>query len=198
MEVSQRLRKAGRNEVNRYSWLSLQRDVTDCIEAIHEMLFVVQSLNPVQLVTPWTEAHQASLSFTLPEIAQTHVHWARDAIQPSHLLSPFLLLPSIFPSIRVFSNESFHSYPMKCLQEIIKTISQLVSPKLPHKNVHLSTKIIDLSLLSTLPRHILPTESNPVSSYANGLHNIDPTNPNTLSLFLSLFPSLFCTLYTWW
>ena len=45
----------------------------------------------------------------LPEISQTHVHWVSDAIQPSHPLSsppPFLLLPSIFPSIRVFSNES--------------------------------------------------------------------------------------------
>ena len=41
----------------------------------------------------------------LPEFAQTHVHWAGDAIQPSHPLSPLLLLPSIFPSIRVFSSE---------------------------------------------------------------------------------------------
>ena len=42
----------------------------------------------------------------LPELAQPHVHWASDAMQPSHGLLPFLLLPSIFPSIRVFSNES--------------------------------------------------------------------------------------------
>ena len=42
----------------------------------------------------------------LPEFIQTHVHWAGDAIQPSHPLSSPLLLPSIFPSIRVFSNES--------------------------------------------------------------------------------------------
>ena len=40
----------------------------------------------------------------LPEFAQTHVHQVGDAIQPFHpLLS---LSPSIFPSIRVFSNES--------------------------------------------------------------------------------------------
>ena len=38
----------------------------------------------------------------LPEFAQTHIHWVGDAIQPSHPL----LLPSISPSIRVFSNES--------------------------------------------------------------------------------------------
>ena len=44
---------------------------------------VVQSLSRVWLfVTPWTSAHQASLSFTI-----THVHWIGDAIQPSHPLS---------------------------------------------------------------------------------------------------------------
>ena len=42
----------------------------------------------------------------LPEPTQTHVHWVGDAIQQSHPLSPLLLLPSIFPSIRIFSNES--------------------------------------------------------------------------------------------
>ena len=41
----------------------------------------------------------------LPELAQTHVHWVSDAIQLSHPLFLFLLLPSVFPSIRVFSNE---------------------------------------------------------------------------------------------
>ena len=41
-----------------------------------------------------------------PEITQTHVHLVSNVIQPSHPLSPLLLLPSIFPSIRVFTNES--------------------------------------------------------------------------------------------
>ena len=41
----------------------------------------------------------------LLEFAQTHVHWVSDAIQPSHPLLPLFLLLSIFPSIRVFSNE---------------------------------------------------------------------------------------------
>ena len=44
-----------------------------------------------------------SVLHCLPEFAQTHAHWAGDAIQPFH---PLLLLPSISPSIRVFSNES--------------------------------------------------------------------------------------------
>ena len=41
----------------------------------------------------------------LLEFAQTHVHWVDDAIQPTILCHPLLLLPSIFPCIRVFSNE---------------------------------------------------------------------------------------------
>jgi len=42
----------------------------------------------------------------LLELAQTHVHCVSNAIQPSHPLSSPLLQPSIFPSIRIFSNES--------------------------------------------------------------------------------------------
>ena len=42
----------------------------------------------------------------LSELAQTYVHWVSDAIQPSILCCPLLLLPPIPPSIRVFSNES--------------------------------------------------------------------------------------------
>ena len=40
----------------------------------------------------------------LPELAQTHVHWVSDAVQPSHVCH-LILLSSIFPSIRVFSTE---------------------------------------------------------------------------------------------
>ena len=47
----------------------------------------------------------------LSEFAQTHIHWVSDAIQPSNPLQPLLLLPSIFPSIRVFSNES--AFPIR-------------------------------------------------------------------------------------
>ena len=57
--------------------------------------------DPTDCSTPGFPVHHHLL-----ELTQTHVHWVGDAIQPSHpLLSP-LLLPSIFPSIRVFSNES--------------------------------------------------------------------------------------------
>ena len=42
----------------------------------------------------------------LSELAQTHVHRVGDAIQHLILCGPLLLLPSIFPSVKVFSNES--------------------------------------------------------------------------------------------
>ena len=42
----------------------------------------------------------------IPEHAQTHVHWVSDVIKQFHPLLPPSLLPSNFPSIRVFSNES--------------------------------------------------------------------------------------------
>ena len=68
----------------------------------------VQSLSCVRLfATPWTAACQASLSFT--------ISWSllklmsTESVMPSNCLilcCPLSLLPSIFPSIRVFSNES--------------------------------------------------------------------------------------------
>ena len=57
--------------------------------------------DPMNCSTPGLPVHHQ-----LQEFTQTHVHWVGKAIQPSHPLSPLLLLPSIFPSIRVFSNES--------------------------------------------------------------------------------------------
>ena len=68
----------------------------------------VQPLSHVQLfTTPWTAAHQASLSIinsqSLPELMSIEV-----VMPPNHLIlcHPLLLLPLIFSSIRVFSNES--------------------------------------------------------------------------------------------
>ena len=43
------------------------------------------------------------VQYQLLKLTQTHVHWVGNVIQPSHLLSSPLLLPSICPSIRVFS-----------------------------------------------------------------------------------------------
>ena len=75
---------------------------------VHLSVSSVQSLSCVQLfVAPWTKACQASLSInncqSLPKLIST------ESVMPcNHLVlcHPLILLPSIFPSITVFSNES--------------------------------------------------------------------------------------------
>ena len=57
--------------------------------------------DPMNHSVPGLPVHQQ-----LPESTQTHVHWVGDVIQPSHPLSSPFPPASIFPSIRVFSNES--------------------------------------------------------------------------------------------
>ena len=68
----------------------------------------VQSLSRVRLfATPWTTAHQASLSITNSQSLPKPM--SIESVMPSNhliLCCPLLLLPSIFPNIRVFSNES--------------------------------------------------------------------------------------------
>ena len=69
---------------------------------------VVQSLSRVPLfVTPWTAAHHASLSFTTSWSLLKLISF-KSVMPSNHLIlcNPLLLLPLIFPSIRVFSNES--------------------------------------------------------------------------------------------
>ena len=71
------------------------------------IVFVVQLLSCVQLfATPWTAASQASLSFTISQRLLKLM--SIEAVMPSNhlvLCCPLLLLPSVFPRIRVFSNE---------------------------------------------------------------------------------------------
>ena len=70
--------------------------------------FVVQSLSHVWLfATPWTAAHQAPLSFTISWTLLKFMS-IKSVMLSNHLIlcHPLLLLLSVFPSIRVFSNES--------------------------------------------------------------------------------------------
>ena len=71
------------------------------------MVIVVQSLSHVQLfVTLWTATHQASLSFTISRPLRKLM--SIKSVMPSNclILCRSLLLPSIFPCIKVFYNES--------------------------------------------------------------------------------------------
>ena len=68
----------------------------------------VQSLSCVRLfVTPWTTAHQGSLSITNSR-SLLKLMPIKLVMPSNHLIlcRPLLLLPSVFPSVRVFSNES--------------------------------------------------------------------------------------------
>ena len=74
---------------------------------IYSIKYQFSSVMSSSFVTPWTAARQASLSITnswsLLKLMSI------DSVMPSNhliLCRPLLLLPSIFPSIRVFSNES--------------------------------------------------------------------------------------------
>ena len=71
---------------------------------------VVQSLSHVWLFeTPWTAEHQASLSFTTSQ-SLLKLMCIESVMSSNHLTvcHPLHLLPSIFPSIRVFSKEGLH------------------------------------------------------------------------------------------
>ena len=87
------------------SWAKVIRDFPRASNGIVQFSSVAQLCptlcNPMDCSTPGLPFHHQLLEFT-----QTHVHWVGDAIQPSHPLSSLLLPPSIFPSIRVFSNKS--------------------------------------------------------------------------------------------
>ena len=87
--------------------LGTVHEMADCEHSAVLGVVVLQSPSHVWLfVTPWTAARQASFLHFLPEFAQL---MSIESVMPSNhliLCHPLLLLPSIFPSIRVFSNES--------------------------------------------------------------------------------------------
>jgi len=88
-----------RNLILRYSF---------CCKWHYFIFFVVQLLSCVQIfATPWTAAHQASLSFTISQ-SLLKLMSIESVMPSSHLIlcCPPLLLPSVFPSMRVFSSES--------------------------------------------------------------------------------------------
>ena len=85
----------------------LERSITYVPVTESSLWLVVQSLSCVQLfVTLWTAARQASLSFTISR-SLLRLMFIELVMPSNHLIlfRPFLLLPEIFPSIRVFSSE---------------------------------------------------------------------------------------------
>ena len=88
--------------------------------ALTDLIDVIQFSSVTQscptLCNPWTAAYQASLSIT-NSCSLLKLMYIKSVMLSNHLIlcHPFLLLPSIFPSIRVFSNESvLHIRWSKC------------------------------------------------------------------------------------
>ena len=82
--------------------------IFQCVSYMCVYISSIQSLSHVQLfATPWTIAHQASLSIT-NSLSLLKVMSIESVMPSNHLFlcHPLLLLPSIFPSIRIFSIES--------------------------------------------------------------------------------------------
>ena len=88
--------------------LSLEMNCLDTNLVSKGLFSLVQSLSRVRLfATPWTAAHQASLSITSSQ-SLIKLMSIKSVMPSNHLIlhCPLLLPLSIFPSIRVFSNES--------------------------------------------------------------------------------------------
>ena len=122
----------------------------------------VQSLSRVWLfVTPWTAGHQASLSITnsqsLPKLMSI------ESVMPTNHLSlccPLLLLPSIFPNNRVFSNES--ALPIRWPK--YWSFSFSISPSNEHSGL-ISFKMdwLDLLAVQRTLKSLLPHHSSKAS-----------------------------------
>ena len=126
----------------------------------------VQSLSRVRLfVTPWPETptHQASLSFIISQSLLKHT--SIESVMPSNLLilcCPLLLLPSIFPSIRIFSSElALHIRWPKYL-----SISFSISPYNEHSRL-ISFRIDCFDVLAVQGTL---RESSPAPQFINGCY----------------------------
>ena len=123
---------------------------------LFEIAVVVQSLSRVLLfVTPWTAACQASLSFTMSWSFLRLISF--ESVMPSnHLIfcRSLLLLPSTFPSIRVFSNESV----LHVRKPKYWSFSFSISPSSEYSGlISFRTNWLDLfavqGILKSLPQH---------------------------------------------
>ena len=86
-----------------YTWLGLNFKLTStvCLQFSSVTQSCLTLCDPMNRSTPGLPLHHQH-----PECTQTHLHWVGDAIQPYHPLSSPSPPGPIFPSIRVFSNES--------------------------------------------------------------------------------------------
>ena len=128
-------------EMNILSFLTVFHSFLEKIqEIIWQSSVSVQSLSHVRFfVTPWTAARQASLSLTISQSLLKPMS-IKSVMPSNHLIlcHPLLLLLSIFPSIRVFSNESV----LRISHQLIAKIKEnpQVSTKIRGKSIVLGYK----------------------------------------------------------
>ena len=159
----------------------------------------VQSLSCVQLFeTPWTVARQTSLSITKSQ-SLLKLMFIESVIPSNHLIlcHPLLLLSSIFPSIRVFSNESvFHIRWLKYW-----SFSLSISPSNEYSGL-ISFRIdrFDLAISSLLQHYSSkPSVFQRSAFFMAQLSHPNMTTDKTIALtrriFVSKVMSLFLTCY---
>ena len=123
----------------------------------------VQSLSHVRLFeTPWTAAHQASLSSTNSSLSLL-ILMSIESVMPSNYLilcCPLLLLPSTFPSIRVFSNVVYshfykwlHNRQNSCYRNASRSTSTTHCADSPSVTAR-SQKDINVSLYEGILQHL--------------------------------------------
>ena len=110
---------------------------------------IVQSPSRVQLfATPWAAAHKASLSFPISQSLPKFM--SIESVMPwlsvITIIHPLLLLPSIFPSIKVFSNESVlhirwpeywsFTFSIQSFQHLSIVSLTFTTPLLGRQNLH--------------------------------------------------------------
>ena len=107
VEEPGRLQSRGRKELDTTEYMSNTSSKNWSHEGDGCLCYCCSVVQSSQTVTPWTTAHQAFLCFTISQrlLKLMSIEW----VMPSNhliLCHSLLLLPSIFPSIRVFSGES--------------------------------------------------------------------------------------------
>ena len=124
---------------------------------------VSDSLDPMDHSTPGFPVYHQWL-----ELAQTHVHWVGDAIQPSHL-SSLLLLPSVFPSISIFSSESVLHIRWPKYWSFIFSIS----PSNEYSGlISFRMDWFDILAVNRTLRGLLQHHSSKASTHINSLHSL--------------------------
>ena len=182
---------------------------------------IVRSLRCVWLfMTPWTAACQASLSLTTSQSLPRFI--SIESVMPSYymiLWCPVLLLPSIFPSIRVFSSESAVSisgqiigasasesillmtiqgwFPLG-LTDLISLLSKRLSSLLQHHNSKASVLQSSALFMVQLSHPYLTTGKIIALTIQIFVNKVMSLHFNTLSRFVIAFlPRSKCLLISW-